>query len=162
VIVSVASAGGFGGVAFGLLLTTSLAQAHDETKDPDFRGGWRRARVPRGIGPPPNYPTQKQGQAQQTPHTPEQQAISDARLADQAVGGHGNDTTWQCLPAGMPRVMNNYEGMEIVVTPDTTYILIAYNGEWRRIYTDGRDWPKDAELTFGGHSIGTWIDEDGD
>jgi len=32
----------------------------------------------------------------------------------------------------------------------------------RRIYTDGRDWPQELEPAFRGHSIGKWIDEDGD
>ena len=33
---------------------------------------------------------------------------------------------------------------------------------FRRIYTDGRDWPADIEPSFAGYSIGKWIDEDGD
>jgi hypothetical protein len=32
---------------------------------------------------------------------------------------------------------------------------------YRRIFTDGRDWPKAIEPTFSGYSIGRWIDEDG-
>jgi hypothetical protein len=32
----------------------------------------------------------------------------------------------------------------------------------RRIYTDGRDWPKEIEPSFAGYSIGKWIDVDGD
>ena len=32
----------------------------------------------------------------------------------------------------------------------------------RRVFTDGRDWPKEIEPTFQGYSIGRWIDEDGD
>ncbi len=32
----------------------------------------------------------------------------------------------------------------------------------RRIYTDGRDWPKEIEAAFVGYSIGKWVDEDGD
>jgi hypothetical protein len=32
----------------------------------------------------------------------------------------------------------------------------------RRIYTDGRDWPKEIEPTFKGYSIGKWLDTDGD
>src|SRR5204862_6237145 len=32
----------------------------------------------------------------------------------------------------------------------------------RRIYTDGRDWPEEWEPAFRGHSIGKWIDADGD
>jgi len=29
------------------------------------------------------------------------------------------------------------------------------------VFTDGRDWPKTIEPTFGGYSIGRWIDEEG-
>jgi hypothetical protein len=32
----------------------------------------------------------------------------------------------------------------------------------RRVFTDGRDWPKAIEPSFMGYSIGKWIDEDGD
>src|SRR4030095_16827104 len=42
------------------------------------------------------------------------------------------------------------------------YIIIEYSNQVRRIYTDGRNWPKDAEPAFLGYSIGKWIDEDGD
>jgi hypothetical protein len=36
------------------------------------------------------------------------------------------------------------------------------NDSYRRIFTDGRDWPEDAEPTYAGYSLGKWIDEDGD
>jgi hypothetical protein len=52
--------------------------------------------------------------------------------------------------------------LEFVVTPDTTYILVGMYDHFRRIFTDGRDWPKDIEPTFSGYSIGRWIDADGD
>jgi hypothetical protein len=32
----------------------------------------------------------------------------------------------------------------------------------RRIYTDGRDWPKEFDPQFNGYSMGTWRDTDGD
>jgi hypothetical protein len=32
----------------------------------------------------------------------------------------------------------------------------------RRIYTDGRDWPKSFEPSYAGYSIGKWEDTDGD
>jgi hypothetical protein len=35
-------------------------------------------------------------------------------------------------------------------------------GSVRRIFTDGRDWPKDIEPAFDGYSLGTWLDTDGD
>ena len=32
----------------------------------------------------------------------------------------------------------------------------------RRIFTDGRQWPKETDPQFVGYSIGTWLDTDGD
>ena len=32
----------------------------------------------------------------------------------------------------------------------------------RRVFTDGRDWPKRIEPSFAGYSIGKWEDTDGD
>jgi hypothetical protein len=52
--------------------------------------------------------------------------------------------------------------MEIVVTPETTYILIDHIHDNRRIFTDGRGWPDAVEPSYAGYSIGKWIDEDGD
>ena len=62
----------------------------------------------------------------------------------------------------MPRTMTVVYPMEILVTPETTYVMIEYAGQLRRIYTDGRDWPETLERSFIGYSIGKWIDEDGD
>ena len=58
----------------------------------------------------------------------------------------------------MPRVTNGYGEMEFIITPDTTYILVDHILDDRRIFTDGRDWPKEMEPTFLGYSIGKWID----
>ena len=55
-----------------------------------------------------------------------------------------------------------YEPMEIIITPETTYIAISYmSGDFRRIYTDGRKRPEKVELTYAGYSIGQWVDESG-
>jgi hypothetical protein len=64
----------------------------------------------------------------------------------------------------MPAMMTLYQPMEIIVLPETTYIRIDHTHEsFRRIYTDGRDWPKEeVQPTFVGYSIGKWIDQDGD
>jgi hypothetical protein len=51
---------------------------------------------------------------------------------------------------------------EYLITPETTYVLVNHQDHIRRIFTDGRDWPKEMEPTFAGYSIGKWIDEDGD
>ena len=133
------------------------ARAHDESKYPDWGGQWRR---PTGIGN--QWDTSRPPRQGQAPLTPEYQAIYEANLKDQAEGGQGTDPTFTCIPDGMPRAMNVIFPMEIVIMPKTTYMMIEYLSMLRRVYTDGRDWPKDSEPAFMGYSIGKWIDQDGD
>jgi hypothetical protein len=82
-------------------------------------------------------------------------------MADQAKGGLGNYPTARCLPSGMPRMMT-FGAQEYVITPETTYILLSSSDHVRRIFTDGRDWPTNPQPSYGGYSIGRWIDADGD
>jgi hypothetical protein len=119
---------------------------------PDLKGQWQRNFVPRWtVG------------EEKAPLTPEYQKVYEANLADMANGGPGNVPSWACLPQGMPMMMNAYDPMEIIVTPETTYILISHvNDSYRRIYTDGRKWPEETLPTFAGYSIGKWIDENRD
>jgi hypothetical protein len=139
-----------------LCATFTPAQAFDETKYPDWNGQWK-------LGIPAKWdPSKPPGRGQQAPLTPEYQAIFEANLADQAAGGQGTDPTYVCIPDGMPRAMNVVFPMEIVIMPKTTYMMIEYLSMLRRIYTDGRNWPREQEPSFMGYSIGRWIDEDGD
>jgi hypothetical protein len=134
-----------------LLASISAAAAFDESKYPDLKGQWLR------VGSA-NWAAS----GQKPPLTPEYQVIFDANLADQATGGHGTEPSYACLPPGMPRSMIDYTQMEIVVTADTTYVLIDHINDNRRIFTDGRDWPTEEDPSFHGYSIGKWIDTDGD
>ena len=138
-----------------LLAASAAAQPFDESKYPDWSGQWRR------TGGIQWDSTKRLGRAQEAPLTAEYQAVFEASLADQAAGGQGNDPTYKCIPAGMPRIMTMVFPMEIVITPKTTYILSDYSTP-RRVYTDGRDWPREFEPTFLGYSIGKWIDDDRD
>jgi hypothetical protein len=141
-----------------LMATTAIAQAFDEAKYPDLGGAWERT-----GGAAPRFDTSKpRGLAQQAPLTPEFQAMYQASLADQAAGGQGDHTVYKCLPWGMPAMMNGYAEIQIVVLPETTYMLIDDgNDSFRRIFTDGRSFPADAEPAFTGYSIGKWIDTTG-
>jgi hypothetical protein len=152
-----------GAIAMATALSMTIAGAHaqDRSKYPDWKGQWTRALVPGAVGQPPHDPSKPPGLGQQAPLTAEYQAIFGANLADQAAGGQGNDPTYVCLPNGMPRAMSAYEPIEILITPETTYVLIDHIEHTRRIYTDGRDWPADLEPTFSGYSIGKWVDEAG-
>ncbi len=49
--------------------------------------------------------------------------------------------------------------MEFLIAPGVTHVLYeVMNITTRRIYTDGRDWPKDIEPTYAGYSLGHWVD----
>ena len=145
-----------------LIGAASSARAFDDAIYPDWKGLWTRARVPGAVGQPPHDPSKPSGRGQQAPLTPEYQARFEANLADQAKGGQGTSATFTCLPNGMPRMMSAYEPLEIIITPDITYVLIDHIEHSRHIYTDGRNWPAEIEPTWIGYSIGKWIDEDGD
>jgi len=142
---------------FALCATIASAQAFDEAKYPDWKGQWRRFESG-GV----KYDASKPRLAQEAPLKPEYQAIFEANLKDQALGGQGIDPTYTCLSPGMPRIMNMYDPMEIVITPGTTHILTQHIHDGRRIYTDGRNWRTDLDPTFAGYSIGKWVDTDGD
>ena len=138
-----------------LLLPAPAAFALDESKYPDWSGQW--SRVP--DGGPPRYDTTKPLRAQQAPMKPEYRAMHEASMADQDAGGLGLDLAYRCIPQGMPRQMSGVSPMEFIIAPGITHILFEVMSiTTRRIYTDGRDWPKDIEPTFGGYSIGKWVD----
>jgi hypothetical protein len=140
-----------------LTLSPAGARAHDESRYPDWKGQWTR-----GNGPAQWDPSKPAGLRQQPPLTAEYQAIWEANMASQSSGGESYNPQAVCLPSGMPRLMIAYEPIEIIVTADTTYVRSDHLSEFRRIYTDGRDWPNNAEPTYTGYSIGQWIDADGD
>ena len=142
-------------LAAALTMVVAAAFGEDASKYPDWSGQWMRAGG--GAGFDPNKPT---GRGQEAPLTPEYQAIFEAGLADYAQGGQGNNPTYLCIPGGMPRMMTAPEGVEFVVTPATTYLLFGDNLP-RRIYTDGRARPQDAEPSYAGYSIGKWLDTTG-
>jgi hypothetical protein len=145
-------------LALSAALCTGIpaAQAFDDSKYPDWKGQWVR------IGGGAQYdPDKPPGRGQQPPLTSEYQAIWEKNLAEAAAGGQNYNTQVHCLPGGMPRMMMVYEPMEIIITPEITYVAITFNNEFRRIYTDGRDWPKNVEPSFSGYSIGQWIDAEG-
>jgi len=161
-------------LAAALLMAFVGAAAADDAKYPDLKGQWRRATnaglLAGGAGglrwddsKPPNPNSLSLGQ--EPPLTPEYQVIYQANLADMAKGGQGIDPTYSCVSPGMPRVMIAYSPLEIVVTPETTYIMFERDHDhYRRVYTDGRDYPANMALEprFLGYSIGKWLDENHD
>jgi hypothetical protein len=137
------------------------APAQEKSKYPEWSGQWTR--VP--DGGPPRYDPSKPIRKQEAPLKPEYQARLEASMKDQDEGGQGLDMAYSCRPPGMPRMMSGVARMEFLIAPDMTRVLFDRNDYApRRIYTDGRDWPKfnPDDTTFPGYSIGKWVDTDGD
>src|SRR6202047_824776 len=126
-------------LAAALSMTLSGALAADDSKYPDWRGQWTR------VGSP-NW-TQPGGP--KAPLPPGYLKVYQANRADLAAGGVGDVPSTFCIPQGMPMMMNIYDPMEIIITPEITYLLISHvNDSYRRIYNDGRDFPAGAQGTY--------------
>jgi hypothetical protein len=145
-----------------ILVTIGGVNAADLTKYPDWMGGWSRF-VIRGLGGQPSFDqTKPWGRGQEAPLTAEYQKVLEDSLADQARGGQGNFIDHAlCYPAGMPFMMVATRPLEFVVRPETTYILVGGSDHYRRLFTDGRDWPQNIEPSHSGYSIGKWVEENG-
>jgi hypothetical protein len=149
-----------GVVAFAAAVMAGPAAAQhaiDEGKYPPMAGQWQRVGA-LGVFDSTKPPAR----GQQAPLTPEYQKRYEANLARVAKGDTGDDPVHSCIPEGMPRAMNLVLPVEIIVTRETTYILMEYLSMLRRIYTDGRAFPTEEDPSWMGYSIGKWIDEDGD
>lgn len=123
---------------------------------PDWSGAWQRVGSGSFDGVTPSGPTEK------PPLIPEYRERWLASLEAQKKTGASGNPVERCLPPGMPRSMIVLNPMEIIITPKTTYMLLTYLMEVRRIYTDGRKFPESVEPSFSGYSIGTWEDTDND
>jgi hypothetical protein len=149
-------------VATALNAAIDGAQAADDAKYPDWSGQWTVILTPGLAGQRVKFdPTKPWGPGQGAPLTAEYQKVLEESMADQANGGIGNYPSATCRAGGMPRMMSVGQ-FEYIVTPETTYVLLGGEDHYRRIFTDGRDWPETIEPTYQGYSIGKWVDEDGD
>jgi hypothetical protein len=146
-----------------LAIAADNAVAGEDAKYPDWKGQWRGIlKVGTFPGQPSFDPTKPWGKGQQAPLTPEYQEVLEANLKIQSEGGAGDWGGVSCRGFGMPIIMYGVQPIEFIVTPETTYILIDFVEHTRRVYTDGREWPKEIEPTLVGNSIGKWIDTDND
>ena len=145
-------------LAAAFAISVGSVQAHDESKYPDWSGQWTRT-----YTGPPRYDQTKPIRKQEAPLKPEYQVRFEESIRDQDVGGHGLDMGYACIPQGMPRMMSGVSMFEFLVSPSATHIVYERTDfSPRRIFTDGRDWPKTDETWFQGYSIGKWLDTDGD
>ncbi len=62
----------------------------------------------------------------------------------------------RCEPLGVPRVLLANHPFKIVPLANEVIILYERSHDFREIYTDGREHPKDLDPSWWGHSIGRW------
>jgi hypothetical protein len=123
---------------------------------PDWTGIWTREASPFFWDPdqesPTALPTAKL--------TPEHERLLRDKL-DKIAKGIEFDPLSNCEPAGMPRWIVEPFLKEFVVTPHQVWLINEMQNEMRRVYTDGRDHPSEADdyPLWEGDSIGFW---DGD
>jgi hypothetical protein len=144
-----------------LMLAFGLAARAEDGVYPDWKGQWNRQRVTGIAGQPSFDPHKPWGQGQEAPLTAEYQAVLEANLKAQREGSFFDWLGASCRGFGMPLIMYPFQPLEFIITPDTTYVLIDWVEHTRRIYTDGRDWPKEIDPTLVGYSIGKWLDTSG-
>jgi len=135
-----------GSVTTGVAGAPGAPRANDYAsiaKLPDFGGVWELVFGPaRGGGGPPEQPAL----------TPEYAA----KLQSYQAAGHQDNPTANCLPPGMPQIMNQPYPIEFLMTPGKITLVIEAYSQTRRIFTDGRKQPDDPDPTFNGYSVGHW------
>jgi len=67
-----------------------------------------------------------------------------------------DNETANCLPPGLPAIMQQPYPIEILLTPGQVTIVSEAYTQVRHIYTDGRPLPEDPDPTFYGTSVGRW------
>jgi hypothetical protein len=153
-------------------------------KLPDFSGVWERGGVGGGgnaaFGTAPAAPRGNAAAAGNANRGAAPQRGAGAGGGQRAAGGGGlrgpsftsqyeamraaaarqpqpeDNSTANCLPPGMPGIMNQPYPMEFLMTPGKLTIVIEAYTEVRHIYTDGRTLPEDPDPKFFGTSVGHW------
>ncbi len=71
-----------------------------------------------------------------------------------------NDPLDQCDPIGFPQMeLFELRTIKLVQTDNQVIYLNQWYGNWRIIWTDGRELPKDPDPRWNGYSVGKWVDD---
>src|SRR5678816_2260675 len=123
------------------------AQAGNKKFDAhDLSGIWQLTKNDHTLGTPA------------PPLTPAGQAAKAGRVPD-ANGAIGNAPWYACNPMGFPRLLNDDEPMEFIMTANRVLQLFQSEHRIRMLWTDGRALPSGENLenlgpAWYGHSVG--------
>src|SRR5262245_305935 len=129
---------------------TRLDQQPSDTKfDPhDLSGIWQLTKNDHTLGTPAPALTSA-GQAAKAGRVPD------------AGGAIGNAPWYACNPMGFPRLLNDDEPMEFIMTPNRILQVFQSEHRIRMLWTDGRALPSGENLenlgpAWYGHSVAKW------
>jgi hypothetical protein len=137
-------------LALGAFVTSDAVAA---AATPNWTGIWTR------VGSLNFDPTIPGNKNEDFPYNAKYQEFYDRIIAAEAKGLAINDKSADCQPPGIVRMMAMVYPMEILQTPGQVTIIAEWEGQIRRIFTDGRPHPQDPDPTYNGHSIGRWEGE---
>jgi hypothetical protein len=137
-----------------------------EAFDPrDFSGTWDRYPLPTDAAPEPTTVRAAPSVIPDPPLKPEflaawqaeRKRIDEANAAGRPIATHYTD----CIPDGMPAMMQAMFPMEVLITPrQITFIQEAYNQVRRVYFNDTLPAVEDAEPGFWGHAVARWEGND--
>ena len=71
-----------------------------------------------------------------------------------------NDPAGKCDPLGFPYMYTwELRTIDVVQTPKHVIVVSPFYGNYRIIWTDGRQPPTDADPRYNGYSVGRWTDD---
>jgi hypothetical protein len=71
-----------------------------------------------------------------------------------------NDPADKCDPLGFPYMyLWELRTLDVAQTARKVSIITPFYGNYRIIWTDGRELPKDPDLRWNGYSVGKWVDD---
>ena len=130
---------------------------------PDISGVWGEHTYTGGMSELPGEYDSKSEAMALTPWATNLWNYNRDPLNPRPRGRNELDPSSHCFPPGPVRLITGAGGnagpVEIIQTPKKVTILYEQDHSIRQIFTDGREHPKDLDLSWNGHSIGKW---DGD
>jgi len=135
----------------------------------DLGGIWEMTVLDHTLGTPapPLTAAGKQamkGRIGDTPGVPRAIVNATKGSPDVHLAGNGvraNAPWLECNPMGFPRLMNDDEPMELIMTKDKILQVFQWEHRIRYLWTDGRELPSGQNLenlgpAWYGHSVGKW------
>jgi hypothetical protein len=155
------------GTLFAGVAPADAAPATQHTKsatssirsEPDLTGVWARypSPFPPDLGDDEDVPPPKPGPDLKEPYASQWKAKRDRRAAMLKAGTPLVDPSTNCLPEGMPGIMQAIYPIEILQTPGRITVLAELFMQTRRIYVDQPfPAPDDMAPTYNGFSSAHW------